>query len=347
MSLSYCHYPLRLKHTFTTAHGSSDARGLVFVRFERDGMVGWGEASPNPRYGETPETCVVALRALAAELPEEPLAYGPAIERLRAWPGGDFAARAALEAAILDWAGRRLGQPVHRLWGLDPNLAPPTNLTIGMDRPEVMAEHAAAARDFATLKIKLGSSDDRAMIRAIRRAAGQPLRVDANEGWRDRERAAREIEWLAGQGVELVEQPLPADRLEDAAWLKARSPLPLIADEAFTHARDIPELRQAYHGVNVKLAKLGGLTAAREAVALARLYGMRVFLGCMVSSTLGAAADVQLASLVDYVDLDGFLLAAENPFDGPRLVQGRVLPGDGPGLGVAARAGMAPTPLVS
>lgn len=163
----------------------------------------------------------------------------------------------------------------------------------------------------------------------------RPDRGDANEGFPDRETALREIEWLAGHNVELVEQPLPADRLEDMIWLKERSPLPLIADEAFISSRDLPNLAQAFNGVNVKLVKCGGTLAAREAITLARSYGLEVMLGCTVESSLGIAAAAHLAPLVDYVDLDGNLLLSNDPFAGHPVVDGRIALRDAPGLGVA------------
>jgi len=347
MQFEFFRYQLHLKHRFATAHGSSDSRGILLVKLTHEGMTGWGEAAPNSRYGETSESALTALRAMTRLLPADPLAYAPAIASFQAWPGGDFAARAALDAAVLDWVGQALGQPLYRLWGLDPSQAPPTDMTIGMDRPEVMAAHAREARSFAALKIKLGGDDDRAMIRAIRQAVDTPLRVDANEGWTDRERALRDIEWLAAHGVALVEQPMPADRHADMVWLKARSPLPLIADEAFTRPADLPRLAEAFHGVNVKLAKLGGLLAARDAIAAARVLGLKTFLGCMVESALGIAAAAQISALADWVDLDGFLLTAGSPFSGPELREGRVVPAGLPGLGVAPTPELAAAKRVS
>jgi len=207
-------------------------------------------------------------------------------------------------------------------------------MTIAIDAPDRVRERAREASGFRVLKLKLGGAQDHAMVNAVREVTDTPIRGDANEGFPDRETAIREIKWLASHNVELVEQPLPADRLEDMVWLKARSPLPLIADEAFLQSRDLSKLANAYHGINAKLVKRGGTLAARETITLARSHGVRVMLGCTVVSSLGIAAAAHLAPLADYVDLDGNLLLANDPYVGHPIVDGRIALRDAPGLGV-------------
>lgn len=327
-------HTLKLRHTFTIARGSRDRNRNLFLRLEHGGIVGWGEASPNQRYGETPATCRAALERLCAALPESPRAYDPLLRSLAASLDGQYAAMAALDMAVFDWLGKSLGAPLYRIWGLDPAKVPPTSLTISIDTPERVRARVLEAPDFEILKIKLGGEHDHDMIRAIREVSDQILRVDANEAWQNREQALREIEWLARKNVELVEQPMPADRWQDMAWLKARSPLPLIADEAFSMPADLLHIRDAFHGVNIKLMKCGGLLRARDAVMLARILGLKVMLGCMIESSLAIAAAAQLAPMVDYADLDGNLLIEGDPFQGHSVRAGRLHPREAPGLGV-------------
>jgi L-alanine-DL-glutamate epimerase-like enolase superfamily enzyme len=334
------HHRLALRRRFTIARGSSDFRINLLFAFEREGWTGFGLAAPYPRYGESPESCRLAVEAMLPLLEGgDLLAWNPLAQALRRALSGQFAAKACVEMALLDWVGKRLGLPLYRLFGVDPGAMKPTSMTIGMDDLELVRVKVREASAYAVLKIKLGGPADREMIQAIREVSDQPLRVDANEGWANRELALREIEWLAGQGVELVEQPLPAGKspqqgLSDMAWLKERSPLPLMADESFHHAEDIPLLAQGFHGVNIKLMKCGGMLAALHAIAGARDHGLSVMLGCMVESGLGIAAAAQLAPLVDYVDLDGNLLLAGDIAESHPVEGGIIRLGDGPGLGV-------------
>lgn len=323
---------LNLKHAFTISRGTKTDVENVIVNLEHNGLSGWGEASANDRYNESPETTINALAAMIDAL------SGPCddkqIKELLALVPGQYAAQAAMEMALLDYRGKQLKLPLYQHWGLDPKDMAPTSMTIAMAEPQQMAIHAREASDFKILKIKLGASNDRAMIQAIRAVTDQKLRVDANEGWLDREAAAREIDWLATQGVELVEQPMPAAQLEDAIWLKSRSILPLIADEAFTTPDSINTLQDGYHGINVKLQKCGGILAARQSIEQARAQKMSVMLGCMVESSLGISAAAHLAPLADYLDLDGHLLVTNDPFDGLEMREGYLHFNNKFGLGV-------------
>ncbi len=324
---------LRLRHTFRIARGASDVRENLLVELSADGHVGWGEAAPIRRYDETRATARAAVAAMAPRL-RDVRAYAQAAAR--AAVAGQRSAEAALDMALHDLAARRLGVPVYELLGLDARQAPPTSFTIGLDTPEVVATKVREASDFAVLKIKLGSDDDREVLSAVRDCTRQPLRVDANEGW-TLDGALERLEWLARLGVEFVEQPLPAGQIEDTRALRRRSPLPFFADESVHTAADIPGLVGAFDGINIKLMKCGGLGEALRMIAVARAHGLKVMLGCMIESSLGIAAAAQLLSLVDHADLDGHLLLAEDPFEGLRFADGCVRPGEGPGLGVAAR----------
>jgi L-alanine-DL-glutamate epimerase-like enolase superfamily enzyme len=325
---------LKLKQTFTISRGSKVESEVVYLRIQDQGAEGWGEATPNVRYKESAARAVGTLARLVDQFPEpltDPLQWlaelGPVAE-------GEYAARACLDLALVDWWARQQGKPLYELWGFDPQAITPTSYTISIDKPEAMAKRVKQAVNFHKLKVKLGGPDDRAMIRAIRAVSDQSIRVDANEGWLDREQAAREIEWLAGNGVELVEQPMPSSQQEDMIWLKQRSVLPLIADESFVPGGDLKGLAEGFHGINIKLMKAGGSQPALQALREARGLGMKVMIGCMVESSVGIAAALHMAGGADYIDLDGNLLIGNDPFDGLSLKEGIPYPGQAPGLGI-------------
>jgi len=329
---------LRLRHTWTTTMSSSEYRDTLHVRLTRDGVTGLGEGAPIVRYHENAVDAQKALEAarslvLAADPWRLETLLAEAFRPLE----GQYAARAALDIALHDWTGKKLGIPVYRLLGLDPANAPLTTFSIGIDTPETTRQKVREAEEFPVLKVKVGLDTDEATIEAVRSVTGKPLRVDANEGWKDKETAIRRIEWLASKGVELVEQPMPAALLEEAAWVRERSPIPVFADEACLRASSIPALAGAYHGVNVKLDKAGGLREALRMVHTARSCGLKVMLGCMISSSASTTAAAHLSPLVDFADLDGHLLVANDPWEGVAVRDGRLVLPDRPGLGLRKR----------
>ena len=330
---------LRPERPFRISRSTEREVERTWVRVEHDGLEGWGEAAPSGYYGESAGTVDRALEAVRPALEAAPDPEGlEALEAelARRAPDGP-AARAAVSAALHDLVGKRLDRPLWRLWGLDPGEPPRSSFTLGLDEPDVVAEKARAAGGWPILKVKLGVEADRerAILEAVRsEAPDAAVRVDANAGWPDAETALERIEVLAEHGVEFVEQPLdPADR-DGHRRLREASPLPVVLDESCLVAGDVPGLADQAHGVNLKLAKTGGPREALRAVHAARACGLRVMLGCMVESTLGVAPAMHLAPLVDWVDLDGPALLAEDPFTGPLLEQGRIVLGDEPGLGV-------------
>jgi L-alanine-DL-glutamate epimerase-like enolase superfamily enzyme len=223
---------------------------------------------------------------------------------------------------------KKLGVPLWRLLGLGRDKVLTTTYSIGIDEVPVMQQKVRDAADFGVYKIKVGTADDRKIIEGIRTVTKKPLRADANEGWKTKEEALEMIDWMAGQGVELIEQPLPAARLEDYAWLKDRVKIPVFADESLILPSDLPRIAPYFHGVNVKLMKCGGV---QEAV---RLAGLKLMIGCMIESSLGISAGAAVASLFDYADLDGNLLISNDPFRGVQTVKDRLLLNDKLGLGV-------------
>ncbi len=327
---------LATRHAFHIARQAAPpARRNVWVRVrDVDGVEGWGEAPATPFYGETAETVLAVLPRLVPHL-EEPWALERTERTLAGEIGRNPAARAALSAALHDLLGKRLGQPVWKLWGLEPR-SPVSSFTLGIDTPEVMRAKLREAGSYPVLKIKVGSARDEEILRMIRDVApDKTIRVDANTGW-TASQAIRALPMLDAYGVELVEQPVAKGDLQGMARVRRASRIPVIADESCEVAADVPRLAEAVDGVNIKLAKCGSLREAVRIVHTARAHGLQVMLGCMVESTLGIAAALQLAPLVDYVDLDGAALLANDPFGGPGLERdGSVRFNTEPGLGVS------------
>jgi L-alanine-DL-glutamate epimerase-like enolase superfamily enzyme len=247
---------------------------------------------------------------------------------------GEWAGKAAIDIALMDWVGQKLNIPLYSYFGLDPADTPLTTFSIGIDTPEITKQKTREAEDFPILKVKVGLSTDEPTIEAVRSVTGKPLRVDANEGWTDKEEAVRKINWLEKMGVEFIEQPMPAEMIEETRWVRGRVHIPVIADEACQRASDIPKLRDAFDGVNVKLDKSGGMLEACRMIQIAKALGMKTMLGCMVSSSVSVTAAAHLSPLVDYADLDGNLLISNDPFHGVLVVKGKLILPKTPGLGL-------------
>ena len=345
---------LALRDPFRIArsdHGEGTRITTVVVELRDDrfpGLVGVGEGYPDRFYGETPETMAAVWPVLlaAAGGRELDLTDPDRARQGLAWLGrtraatirGNGAAKCALDIALHDLAGKVLGLPVHELLQLSANV-PPTDFTIGIDEPAVVAERARRATDFPALKIKCGGPSDLATLRAVRDVFAGPIRVDANTGW-SRADAETLLPELVDLGVELIEQPFPARAYRDLGWLQERSTLPIVADESCVDLDDLEALAGVVAGVNVKLAKCGGIAPARELLEEAKRLGFRTFLGCMEETSVGIAASAVVASLAEWVDLDGNLLLAADPFEGLELGQDKRwrLP-DRPGLGLRRRNG--------
>jgi L-alanine-DL-glutamate epimerase-like enolase superfamily enzyme len=327
---------LELAEAFGIARGSRTNQTVVQVELEHDGIVGLGEASAVYYRGESVEGITEFLSVTAPPLVgDDPFALEAIEQRLEdvdGVPGG----RSALDAALHDWIGKRLGVPVWRLLGLSPE-APHTSFTIGIDTVDGTRDRVRRAAAFRALKVKVGGAEDLARLEAVREESPTAaIRVDANEGW-TLESARELMPELIRLGAEFVEQPFPAGDLESFLALREVEPrLPVIVDEGCHDLSDVAPAAAYADGINVKLAKSGGLREAVRMIHAARALGLHVMLGCMVESQLGVAPAAAIASLADWVDLDGHLLLADQPFTGLRLEDGRVLPGAGPGLGVAA-----------
>jgi L-alanine-DL-glutamate epimerase-like enolase superfamily enzyme len=343
MKLTFEIFELNTKHAFNIARElGPPARRLVWVRVrDDDGVEGWGEASPQPFYGETADTVVAVLPRLAGALEAASEGDPFALERidvaLHHALAHNGSARVAVSAALHDLVGKKLGVPVWKMWGLDP-VASISSFTIGIDSLDVMRQKVREAAAYSILKVKVGTPDDFDILRMIREEAPEKtIRVDANTAWTAKQAIAA-MPILADFGVEFVEQPLPAHDLAGLKLVRDNSPLPIIADESCETAADVARLAGVVDGVNIKLSKCGSLREAVRIAHAARAHGMSVMLGCMIESTLGIAAAVQVAPLVDYVDLDGAALLARDPFIGPGLEEdGTLRFNTEPGLGVTAR----------
>ena len=335
MRLSWEPYELQLRHTFTVATYSRTTTPDVQVRIDYDGFTGYGEASMPPYLGQTVESVCAFLEKVDLGRFADPFQLEDILTYVDSLSPGDTAAKAAVDIALHDLVGKLLGQPWFRLWGLDPAKAPNTTFTIGIDTPDVVREKTRECADrFNILKVKVGLDNDVEMIRTIREITDLPLAVDANQGWTDREKALDEILWLAEQGVVMVEQPMPKERLDDNAWITERSPLPIFADESIQRLADIPAIKGAYSGINIKLMKCTGMREAWKMANYARAEGMRVMIGCMTETSCAVSAAAQLSPIVDFADLDGNLVISNDLFEGMTVVKGKITLPDRPGIGL-------------
>lgn len=333
--LEYKVIQLKLAHTWTISRNSADVKNNVFVRFEKDGVFGIGEAAPNIRYNETTESTIEMIESAK-----------PLFEKISPWHFVDFgyailnaaqeqtAAKCALDIALLDWVTKKLNVPLYKYLGLDKSKTPLTSFSIGIDTPEIMQEKIREAEPYPVLKIKVGTANDEAIMKAVREVTDKPLRVDANEGWKTKEEALEKIKWLGSLGVEFIEQPLPSSMYEETKWLRERVDMPIVADEAVKNAADIPKLAEAYDGINIKLMKSGGVQEALRMIWMARSLGMKIMLGCMIESSCAISAAAHISPLVDWADLDGNLLIVNDPFKGVTVEKGKLMLPDRPGLGI-------------
>ena len=330
---------LELKHAWTIARGTADFKENVLVFYERDGLTGLGEAGHLTAAGQTAAQTVQGVERLIPLYEQvNPFEFADLPDEAGRVVGVTPPARAALEMALLDWVGQKLGLPLHRLFGLNPRRKVATSFTIGLDKPEVMRQKVREAEAFHFIKVKLGRPDDEEIIKGLRAVTDKPIRVDANEGWPEKETAIKRLAWLEKQNIEFVEQPLPRRMIEETRWLKERTPLPLVADESVAVARDIPGLVGAFSGINIKIMKAGGVLEAWRMFQLARVLNLDIMLGCMIETSIAISAAVQLQSLARWVDLDGSLLLRDDPFEGPLLKGDCWQVATGPGLGIRAKS---------
>jgi len=333
MKLSHTPLALETQFEFRIAVGAKQRHVNTLVTLEHDGVTGFGEASPSHYYGENETLVKVALDTWAPHLGDDPFALDAIERRLDGVLRGNGSAHAAIEMALHDWIGKKLGHPVWKLLGLDRAATPLSCVTLGMASPEEMERKLETVAHFPMIKVKLGGPGDVDNLRRIRRRYAGKLRVDANTAWSAHD-AVRVLHEIAPLDIELCEQPVPRNDLDGLRWVHERSPIPVFADESVHHAGDLANLVGRVSGVNLKIMKSGGIREMLRTIHAARALGMQVMLGSMVESSLALSAAAQLAPLADYLDLDGHWLLRDDPFAGAPAAAGRIELSDRPGLGI-------------
>jgi L-Ala-D/L-Glu epimerase len=334
LTLRFRSYDLELIHVFAVSGHSRATSPVVLVEIEYDGNTGYGEASVPPYLKDSRESVLRFLHQADLGNFHDPLQINDILDYIDKLSPGNYAAKASLDIALHDLVGKVTRQPLYKMWNLDPTATPYTSITLGIDTPEVIEQKAREASESKILKIKLGGQSDRQLIQAIRRVTDKPLYVDVNQGWTDKHKALDMIFWLKDQGAIMVEQPMPMHAIEEMSWLTKHSPLPTIADEAVQGPDDVIRMAGVYNGINIKLMKCGGLKGALRMVELANALGMDIMTGCMVETSCAVSAAAQLSPLAKWCDLDGNLLIKNDLFDGVKIVDGKIVLPQRPGIGV-------------
>ena len=334
LQLSFFPYELKLRHAFNLAKYSRTTTPDVQVTLTWNGITGYGEASMPPYLGESVDSVTKFLSSLDLSQFTDPFRMEDILAYVDQKAPKNSAAKASVDIALHDLLGKVMGQPWYKIWGLSPEKTPNTSYTIGIDKPDMVRLKVKEAAPYKVLKVKMGLDQDRETIEVIRSMTNVPICVDVNQGWTDREHALRMIDWLAERNCLFVEQPMPKENIDDIAWLKSRSSLPIIADEAFQRIGDIPKLAEAYDGINIKLMKSTGLNEAYKMIVLGRALGMKIMIGCMTETSCAVSAAAQLAPLVDFADLDGNLLIANDRFSRMTIKDGKITLVDKPGIGI-------------
>lgn len=338
LKLSFEPYELKLRHAFNLARYQRTTTPDVQLKLEYDGLVGYGECSMPPYLGETVDSVCTFLSKLNLEQFTDPfrmediLKYVDSVKTDNPY---NRAAKAGVDIALHDLVGKMLGQPWYKIWGYSPEKAPVTSFTIGIDTEEVVRQKVEEARPYKLIKVKMGLDKDQETINIIREMMPDvPICVDVNQGWNSKEHGLEMCHWLAERNCLFVEQPFDKEWIDETAWLRERSPLPIIADEAFQRLPDIVRFKGVYDGINIKLMKSTGLYEAHKMVNVAKALDMKVMIGCMTETSCAVSAAANLSPQVDYADLDGNLLIANDRFDGMTIVNGKITPRDIPGIGI-------------
>jgi L-alanine-DL-glutamate epimerase-like enolase superfamily enzyme len=336
MRLTFRPYEARLVHPFTVSGCSRTTTPIVLTEITYDGVTGYGEASMPPYLGETQASVISFLEKVDLKQFSNPFELDDILSYVDKITINNTAAKASIDIAMHDLVGKLLGKPWHEIWGYTASKAPVTTFTIGIDTEDVVREKTKETTPFKVIKVKLGvdEANDKMIINTVRSVTDKPIRVDANQGWNDKHYALKMIEWLSEKNVEFVEQPLPKHNLDDMAWLTERSPLPTIGDESCQRLEDIPRLKGVFDGINIKLMKCTGMREANKMISMAQTFGLKLMIGCMTETSCAVSAAAQLSPKVDYADLDGNLLIANDCFTGMKLLDGKITLTEEPGIGV-------------
>lgn len=335
MRLSFSPYNLLLKNPFTIANYSRTTTPVVLIQIEHDGLIGYGEASLPQYLGESQETVCNFLNQVNLSQFSTPMD----IEEIMFYVDGlalkNTAAKASIDIALHDLVGKLLQKPCYLFWNLDKEKTPNTTFTIGIDSDDIVRKKTEEiASDFKILKIKLGSENDKQMIKVIRSVTNLPIAVDANQGWKDRSEALDMINWLVNEGCVLIEQPMSKVDLDGNAWLTQHSSVPIFADESFQRYSDLIRIKGAFSGINIKLMKCTGMSEAYKILNSAPEFGFKTMIGCMTETSCAVSAAAQLSPLVDFADLDGNLLITNDCFEGMKVIDGKITLNNNPGIGI-------------
>ncbi|MBP1641232.1 MAG: ycjG [Bacteroidetes bacterium] len=336
MQLTFKPYEAKLVHPFTVSGYTRTTTPIVLTEITYDGVTGYGEAAMPPYLGETIASVTSFLEKVNLKQFSNPFELDDILAYVDAIAINNTAAKASVDIALHDLVGKLIGRPWHQIWGYTASKAPVTTFTIGIDTEEMVKQKTRETEQFKVIKVKLGvdEASDKMIINAVRSVTDKPLRVDANQGWKDKHYALKMIEWLAAKNVEFVEQPLPKHNLDDMAWLTEHSPLPTIADESCQRLEDIPRLKGVFDGINIKLMKCTGMREANKMISMAESFGMKLMIGCMTETSCAISAAAQLAPKMNFADLDGNILIANDCFTGMKLVDGKITLSNEPGIGV-------------
>ena len=334
MKLKFNAYTLELKHTFTISTNSRSTTPVVLTEIEYDGLIGYGEASMPPYLGESHETVIRFLNKVDLTQFKDPFQLDDILDYIDLIDEKNTAAKAAVDIALHDLVGKILEKPLYKIWGFNKDNTPVTTFTIGIDTEEIIKQKVKEAADYKILKIKLGSPDDKMLIKTIREVTNKPIAVDVNQGWKDKEFGLDLIYWLKEQNVVMVEQPMPKEMFDEIAWLTAKSPLPIFADEGIQRLDDVLKINGVYSGINIKLMKCTGLREAHKMLTVAKAANMQTMIGCMTETSCAISAASQLSPIVDWADLDGNLLIKNDPYIGTKIINGKITINDNYGIGL-------------
>ncbi len=334
MKFSFKPYTLELKHVFTVAVNSRTTTPVILTEIEYDGVKGYGEASMPPYLGESQETATKFLSKVDLAQFNDPFEMEKILDYIDSIDEKNTAAKASVDIALHDLVGKLMNQPWYKIWGYDKTKTPYTTFTIGIDTAEVVKQKTLEAAEFKLLKVKLGRENDKEMIQTIRSVTNVPLTADANQGWKDKQYAMDMINWLSEQNVLYVEQPMPKEMIDENAWITEHSPLPILGDESIQRLDDLIKMKDVYSGVVIKLMKCTGMREANKMLNLARAFNMKVMIGCMTETSCAISAASQLSPMVDWADLDGALLIKNDPYEGMKVIDGKVTLTDYPGIGL-------------
>ena len=335
MKLKFTPHTLFLKYPFTLSVGTRISTPIVITEIEHNGIIGYGEASMPPYLGENHETVLNFLSKIDLSSFKNPFEIDFILSEIAQIETGNNAAKTAVDIALHDLVGKILNEPCYKILKIKKEKLPLSSITIGIDSDKkIMQQKIKDAENFKLLKVKLGSEDDKKIIKTICSLTNKPFSVDINQGWKDKYFALDMIFWLQEMGAIFIEQPLPKEKIDEMAWLTESSPLPTIADEAVKRLSDIPQAKNVYDGINIKLMKSTGINEAMKMISLAKSFGMKILIGCMSETSCGISAAAQLAPLCDWADLDSNLLIKNDLFEGMKIVDGRVSLNELAGIGV-------------